>query len=432
MQDYAGQVQEVKLEMIVQASASFLQALIANKGVQEIIDIGFKFLGNPILVIDASYKVLAFTKNIQVDDPNWYLSEKNNYLEYKYISSEDMRKNFAEASKSNYPVLHKPKNKNFEVIHAAIGFDNKVIGYLIIPNHKKPFEEGDMELAQLLKNVLSLELQKNKFFQNSKGIIYEYFIADLLEGNVTDSRIIAERALSLNWVLHKNLYVLTIKKNKDKVDNLSHDGLSELIRNLIPGSRAVFYNNNIVVIISRKKTIFPETDFNNLLEFLKKNELIGGVSCCFHSPAEIRDHYHNSLIAIDLGSQMYKNQFLYYYEDIFFYHLLSQCSNQASLEAFCHPALFCLEEYDKRHGEDLLKCLYAYLRNDKNVARAAGSLGIHRNTMGYRIKRIIEIMNLNINAEDTAFHLLCSLKIREFMASTKAIPHGQKLCNKHP
>ena len=405
-------------DILTQASARFLNALIENKGIEKIIDIGFELLGNPILVIVASYKVLAFTKNIEVDDPNWYLSHESNFLRYEYISNNEMKENFEEARKSKYPVLHKPKNRDFEVIHAAIVSDNKVIGFLIIPNHKKQFAENDMKIADLMKNVLALELQKNKFFRNSKGIMAEYFIADLLEGNIKDSKIIEERCRSLNWVLHGNNYVLTLKRKRNSKES-SLSSINDLMNSMIVGGKSVIYNNLIVVIVSRKKRDFHKTYLKSLLEVLQKYEMVGGISCCFNSLVDISDHFEHSLMAVALGMKLDGTRIFYSYEKYFLHHLLSSCKVELNLKALCHPALFYLEEHEIRYSEDLIKCLYHYLRNGKNIVKAANAIGIHRNTMSYRIKKIEEIMGIDIDNEDMAYYLFCLLKIMGYIDKLK-------------
>lgn len=58
-------------ESLIIGSKMFFHALIERKSIQEIVDIGYELLGNPFQVVDVSYKVLAYTKNVEVDDPNW-------------------------------------------------------------------------------------------------------------------------------------------------------------------------------------------------------------------------------------------------------------------------------------------------------------------------------------------------------------------------
>jgi purine catabolism regulator len=50
-----------------------------------------------------------------------------------------------------------------------------------------------------------------------------------------------------------------------------------------------------------------------------------------------------------------------------------------------------LPAYDARHGGDLLATLLAYLRLGGAAGSAAEQLGVHRNTLTYRLRRIEEL-----------------------------------------
>jgi DNA-binding PucR family transcriptional regulator len=50
-----------------------------------------------------------------------------------------------------------------------------------------------------------------------------------------------------------------------------------------------------------------------------------------------------------------------------------------------------LPAHDTRHGGDLLPTLLAYLRHGGAAGDAAADLGIHRNTLAYRLRRIEEL-----------------------------------------
>ncbi|NTV89493.1 MAG: PucR family transcriptional regulator [Clostridiales bacterium] len=398
-----------------QYKSRLLEALVSNDGIQKIIDIGFELAGNPIMLIDAGFKMLAYTHNVEVEDPNWYLHQQSDFISSELIADNEMKDNFAQASKSDHPVLINSKRKGFEVIHTAVFIDGKVVAYLVIPDHMKKLDETDLEKAQLLKSVIALELQKNSFYRNSRGMMNKSLIADLIEGNIRDERVIEARCQSLGWIWYRNLHVLTLQRINSRDDQTPLDRVGDVIQSTIEGSKVAVFRNVIAVIISRKKKDFPQTDLSKLKDLLQKHGLFGGISNCYYSLADTSEQFTLSLAAIELGVRIDPGKLLYQYQDYTMYHLISIAAKQFNLEKVCHPALLSLIEYDETFGEDLSNCLYEYLRNNRNQVKAANTLGIHRNTMSYRLKRISELMGLDLEDESTAFNLLYSIRIKQYM-----------------
>jgi DNA-binding PucR family transcriptional regulator len=74
------------------------------------------------------------------------------------------------------------------------------------------------------------------------------------------------------------------------------------------------------------------------------------------------------------------------------------------------PWLTTLADYDDRHGAALIPSLIAYLDALGDVRRAAGGLGIHPNTLRYRVRRCLEVSGLDLDDPDQ--RLLAQLQLR--------------------
>lgn len=98
--------------------------------------------------------------------------------------------------------------------------------------------------------------------------------------------------------------------------------------------------------------------------------------------------------------------------------LAGLASEQAAqtLRAYADAHLAALEAYDRERGADLLQTLEAYLRAGASVAGAAAALGVHRNTLAYRIARIEEVGALDLDDPETRFDLQLALMIRRVLA----------------
>lgn len=174
------------------------------------------------------------------------------------------------------------------------------------------------------------------------------------------------------------------------------------------------------MLISRSKKISQQdNDIKNLKEFLKANRLFCGLSRCFEDIADIQEYYQQALESIMLGTYMERDESFFAYEDYAIFHLFKLRSNHNNLKRFCHSSVFTLIKHDQTNRTNFVECLHKYLLNEKKQIETAAALGIHRSTLAYRINNIEKIMGINLNDIDTAFHILLSFKILEFINKDK-------------
>lgn len=65
----------------------------------------------------------------------------------------------------------------------------------------------------------------------------------------------------------------------------------------------------------------------------------------------------------------------------------------------------------RKNNVDLFGTLKAFLLHNGNVREASNALFIHRSTLEYRIDRIAELLNVDLNDADVRFELLMAYKL---------------------
>jgi len=405
-----------------QWSEKLFDSLSAGKGLDELVQIGHELIGNPMHVFDTSFKVLAFTKDVEVDDPEWSTSQKNGYTSYKSVHKLINERYVEKVEKSKCPTPVPPIIHRYPAILSNITIDEKIVAQLAVLEYERPFKKSDTDLIALFANVVSLELQKNIFFQNVSGIGYEYFITDLLDGKIKNSRSIDERAKALSWHLKENFFVLTVTAEKHNLSNTPLIYLKNLAANLVSDSKAVLYYHHIVLVINTsRKEPFSEGSMNEFIEFLKANHLKCGISRCFHNLEDIREHYEQSAKAIELGIRMKRQDVLLNYEDYAVFHVLDILGAKSDLKKFCHPVIFELIEYDKKNNTNYTESLHIYLSKALDTAESAKALYIHYNTMRFRIEKIQTLMGIDLRDSRLLLHLHLSFMILDFTGELENI-----------
>ncbi len=94
-----------------------------------------------------------------------------------------------------------------------------------------------------------------------------------------------------------------------------------------------------------------------------------------------------------------------------FPYLLSEMQHTAASETL-HPALKMLEEYDASHHTDFYHTLYVYLSHERSIADTARVLNLHRNSLLYRLKRLHELLDADLENPLVRLHILLSYEIK--------------------
>lgn len=94
-----------------------------------------------------------------------------------------------------------------------------------------------------------------------------------------------------------------------------------------------------------------------------------------------------------------------------FPYLLSEMQRTVASETL-HPALKLLKKYDSAHHTDFYHTLYTFLRYERSIARTAKALNLHRNSLLYRLKRLHELLDADLEDPLVRLHILLSYEIQ--------------------
>lgn len=86
---------------------------------------------------------------------------------------------------------------------------------------------------------------------------------------------------------------------------------------------------------------------------------------------------------------------------------------------FASDRLSRLQTYDQEHGGDLIACLRAYLTGGGEIKTTAEALRLHRNSVRYKLQRIEEIAQVDLNDAETRFQIQLALKIVDLQSAIK-------------
>jgi purine catabolism regulator len=128
-----------------------------------------------------------------------------------------------------------------------------------------------------------------------------------------------------------------------------------------------------------------------------------------------RTSYRDAVQALDLAIRLQTDTPLYI-GDLGVYQLILGLSDREKLVTFYEKTLGPLLEYDMRQHADLIKTLEAFFACHGNLSQTAEMLIVHRNTLLYRMNRINEIAQIDLDRPEIRLALHLAITIRRLLA----------------
>ena len=85
----------------------------------------------------------------------------------------------------------------------AVRIQGIEVGHIMMLESEHPFREFDADFFHRFSNLVSMELQKDSAYTRNKGVMYSYFLSDLLKNPGQDASRIRERLRLLGYNLRE-------------------------------------------------------------------------------------------------------------------------------------------------------------------------------------------------------------------------------------
>ncbi|MFN8378651.1 MAG: helix-turn-helix domain-containing protein [Anaerolineae bacterium] len=140
-----------------------------------------------------------------------------------------------------------------------------------------------------------------------------------------------------------------------------------------------------------------------------------GVGQPAHDVTAWRSSHRDATQAVDLAKRLQTDTPLFI-GDLGVYQLILSLNDRDKLIAFYERTLGPLLDYDMRQHADLVKTLEAFFACHGNLSQTAEMLIVHRNTLLYRMNRINEIAQIDLERPEIRLALHLALTIRRLLA----------------
>ncbi len=145
--------------------------------------------------------------------------------------------------------------------------------------------------------------------------------------------------------------------------------------------------------------------------------LIAGLSGPAMTLSEWPKIYNEALQAMQLGERLQLGEVVEF-GSLGVYQLLGQLEDIPTVREFTEHVIGPLVAYDKQHRSSLVQTMDSYFAHHGNISQTAEALFIHRNTLLYRLERIQELTDHDLNQSNMRLALHLALKLWQLRPDT--------------
>ena len=310
--------------------------------------------------------------------------------------------------------------------------EKRVAGYLSLVDHRGELDEFDRLVLAYGADVCAIEMAKNRAIASAVEQARGDWIQMWLSGTPAEDDLLRTRARQAGFDANAAYVVSVFRQSGEAgsgaaLETLISVARDDLSRRQINGAVGQYVDVVVALYpldaadsaaLGRTRKAIDELRVT-LAGRVRDGRVTAGISRPAAGLAKLRDAYREAKDAVGIGHELGEDEATTFYGDLKLYQLLLSLKerNLGNLEQFYDDALGPLVEHDRRKQSDLVRTLGGFFDANGNLARAAQALDVHRNTLVYRLERIAELTQLDLDDSENRLILHLALKTGRVLAT---------------
>jgi purine catabolism regulator len=306
----------------------------------------------------------------------------------------------------------------------GIVIENQLGGYLSIIGPRERFDELEQLAGERAALVCAIELAKQRAVEAAEQRLRGDFIDLLLTAGPSERGALRRRASEIGYELEGEHVVVLFAGDGDMEGamdflgrefraRMATDGVQVLL-GPYEGDLAGLCRAQVDNLLYKVESAIRATR-TYMARVFPQVEVAAGIGRPGPGLSGLRRSFVQARESLALIRSLFDGDRVLSFGELSLYHLLGHLRYSDELLTFFGQTLEPLIQYDATHDTELTRTLEAFFAHHGNVSQTAEYLFLHRNSLLYRLERIEEITDLDLDDADDRFALQLALKLRPFI-----------------
>lgn len=384
--------------------------LATQAGMTRILEVTSEFLGNPLMVMGLDFTLMAEAGADQLPPSARLFHSDGINIEYMNALLQD--EGYQKLAKSRETTLFPAYISGCRSMNRNLYVEGIPTHRLVLTECKNRLSAGYIGFLENLADSLEVLLAHVASAPASRDM--EQIFERILSDRTADYIQISHQLSALGWSASHSYFCLVLQITYLNQKQLSTRAICRHIKKQFPDSISFLYKEEIVTFFNLGLLGVEQEEVSSaLVYFIRDSYLKAGYSRTMEGHMNLRRQYVQARVALDVGSRKKPYLWIHHFNQVALTYLMEQSTRRLPGNMLCHEGLLSLKQSDEKNHTEYVRTLKAYLDEHLSATQAAKALFIHRSTFLYRLERIREIFQSDLDDPEEIFYLELSIRLLE-------------------
>lgn len=387
--------------------------------IDELADAIGELLQNPITIEDADHRLIAYSSHGESTDQARWSTIMGRRVPEKVLTRLWKDGVFQQLLTDDDPV-HIPAKDEIGLgkrVAIAIRKGTDVLGYIWAQEVNRPINREDDEILRQAARAAVSRLVQRQGKRKAEEQRRKEFLWELLLGNHTSESAIKRKAESLQMELPANYLICIIETEGTHLEQYLYPLLMrDKLLWVTDGSQLILLMG-LTSVALKEATPLSQIAEQFLADSLHKlvdraGKVLAGYGKAYKAYADIVRSYREALQVIQVKRIFDRETAdIHGFHNLGIYRYLLQLKKWGEEAGYENERIATLKKYDRDNQTNLLETLETFLDTAGKVNLTSQRLHIHINTLSYRLRRIEEIIEVNLDDQNQRTSLYLDIKL---------------------
>lgn len=378
---------------------------------QELCELGEQLLDNPVCIHDDWFIMSAHSQGVQqIMAPEYVSSSTKGFIPRAILEDFQHDSEYLETYSYRSAQIWQNPGSGQKSLYVNLWDGAVYRGRLLVLQQNRPFRQSDFVLAEVLTQRAMFLLNQKQPGDHDQVRSMDDIIFDLLLHRTMDPSELNLLLNMLNWNKSDRFLCVRLKPQQADTPALMDHALHSDLFQTFSGSYILFTGREQCLVLNLTHQSVTTPQIRHLLAPLCRDYcLYAGISSPVNDLRELHVAYHQAEIALNQAFRLRSEKWIIPFQDCVLDYLAMHLEAPLQPVHLVSPELLQLKEYDQANGTQFFETLKAYLLMERDIPKTAQALIIHRTTLLYRLKKIQQLINFNLEDADHRLYLILSL-----------------------